>query len=1833
MKTKFTLLLLFYFLNYSWSQTIFNENMGSPSGNTAISANIFQNSSSLTYSNGQQTGSADVRITSPSSGYSGSTGLGNIYFSNTSGAYGFSIEGINASNYTSLSLQYSYKKEAASIHATFSVDYWNGTSWIILANTSSTLFNEVTNASAIWYSGKTLSLPTDAQINGLKIRFVKTGTTAIRIDDVKLTGIPQVAPTVVNSNVTDVTFNSTTFGGNVNATGGGTIASTGTIYAVASTNSNPTIGGLGVVTLNTPSPNNGIGTFSNSSGAVLLYNVLYSYNAFAIKSSGAIGYGTVGTFYTLAGTPEVPIATNITSNAVTITLGSDANSSITTYAILETTTNTYVQSNGTLGILAVYQTAAGWGNKVITGLNSSTTYNFKTNAKNGDGILTQPSAAITVTTTIPPNTISDIVFNSSSTTSDNTNIIYTSYQVASITSTVNSVGVMGFYLRDGGLGLNDADNLATELTAISFTVANGSSIRSARLFVGNSPKGISVPVVNGVISFSGLTGIIAGDNSQLPINLRVTFKSSVTDNQQLQFVISSAIAKSAGSGFAQTNAGGASSSIVGDINRIEVTASKLAFLQQPQVNVDEQANMIPYPSVSAIDNYGNKDVDFTNNISITSSGTLTNSPQTVTAIQGIATFSAINHIVPGIGLFLSANSSGLSEEISSSFNVLIIPTFEPFYTYVENSPIPDLPLTSLNGIIGTWAPAIDNTLTTTYTFTPNAGQNSANKTSIITIVDQPYGLPLLPVNNLAIPYNQTCLVTGINVTCISQQQEPYYIPNPTSNSACHNPPNQNALATTLPGNGSIIFNFAVPITSVKVPFYGVDNFTDLYMGLVSDKAEVIINSPGQLSFTNLCGLINIPGNILKCTLPVRPAGAANIGNAEVVINSTIPFTTLTIHSVCCSGWESNPCDLSNIITCLAGNNAPTLSTNSITDACPATTINLTSITATNQPPNTTLTWHSSNIANGTSLVNNPSSALPGTYYGAFYDAAHNCYSPISLPVNATITCTSDLSVTKSLNNSNTVVNNNVTFTITATNNGPNPATGVIVTDNLPSGYTLVSASPSTGSWSSSNWTIGNLANGASTTLTLVAKVGCGNYINTATITGNQTDSNLINNTSSATVSPIIVINASNDDFSVNPMFTCTGGQTASVYTNDTLACSLINSSTVLTSLINNGGATGATINNNGLISIPSNTPVGTYLLTYSICEILNPSNCDTAQVKIVVKSTIDAIDDNFSSFPINTITGGNTQSIFNNDMLNGIAINPTDITFSFVGALSITGATINSLGAIIVPPNTPVGTYNLTYQIYQNSCPLNFDTASITIYVSNSYLSTPNISNSIRANNLVNKIDLQSSGKIIISGLFNKYNNIPKNYLARLNTDLTLDTSFTAPDAIAFSGSDLYNANPNDFVIQPDNKIIVVTDTPYSYGSSAAIVRLNPDGDIDPTFVTGVGISQTNINEGYGTGINACAIQPDGKILIGGRFDTYNGTTVRSMIRLNTDGSIDPTFTFHYSWISDKVNQICLLPNGEMLVSGHFFTTVPAVATMKTDLVKLLPNGDIDPTFTQGFFGPLSSSSNFNPQSICVNCSVYQVQKILVQPSDGKILIAGSFDNYNGTPTNCIVRLLPNGNIDPNFNLNAPGANRVIYDLDLETPASATSDIIFCGEFTTYNGGSVKKMARMHSNGSIDTGFNIGTGTLDSGGSGDLYNYIKALKRQDDGKIIVGGKFTSFNGITAGNITRIQGNNGTQAKNTSIMYMSEPEININIASGNVKVYPNPVKDNITIDLTEDGQAYTKIILYNLLGEEVFKSAITSGTLNQIDIANLPSGYYFAKITNENTSIQVKLIKE
>ena len=181
------------------TSTIFSENMGVPTGDTAIATYAagtapatFQNKGVLTFGQGNQASPADVRVSIVSTN-SGASGGGNIWFTTTSGARGFSIESINAADYTVLKLSYGYYKNSATDHATFSVDYWTGSAWVTVASSASELFNESVSTSTGWYAAKTLSLPAGAQINGLKLRFVKTGTIGIRIDDVKLTGVVAVS--------------------------------------------------------------------------------------------------------------------------------------------------------------------------------------------------------------------------------------------------------------------------------------------------------------------------------------------------------------------------------------------------------------------------------------------------------------------------------------------------------------------------------------------------------------------------------------------------------------------------------------------------------------------------------------------------------------------------------------------------------------------------------------------------------------------------------------------------------------------------------------------------------------------------------------------------------------------------------------------------------------------------------------------------------------------------------------------------------------------------------------------------------------------------------------------------------------------------------------------------------------------------------------------------------------------------------------------------------------------------------------------------------------------------------------------------------------------------------------------------------------------------------------------------------------------------------------------------------------------------------------------------------------------------------------------------------
>lgn len=181
--------------------------------------------------------------------------------------------------------------------------------------------------------------------------------------------------------------------------------------------------------------------------------------------------------------------------------------------------------------------------------------------------------------------------------------------------------------------------------------------------------------------------------------------------------------------------------------------------------------------------------------------------------------------------------------------------------------------------------------------------------------------------------------------------------------------------------------------------------------------------------------------------------------------------------------------------------------------------------------NSTGVWTIGNLSNGasavltiTALVNASGSyANTAVISGTLFDpvSANNTSTYTTVPVAAS----SDLKITKTVDNSTALAGSNVVFTLTAVNNGPSNATGVKVNDILPSGYTYVSSVVPLGTTFNNGtgvWNIGAMATGASTALSITATVKTsGSYANTATISGTNADPASANNSSTATVTPSV----------------------------------------------------------------------------------------------------------------------------------------------------------------------------------------------------------------------------------------------------------------------------------------------------------------------------------------------------------------------------------------------------------------------------------------------------------------------------------------------------------------------------------------------------------------------------------------------------------------------------------------------------------------------------------------------------------------------------------------
>ncbi len=336
--------------------------------------------------------------------------------------------------------------------------------------------------------------------------------------------------------------------------------------------------------------------------------------------------------------------------------------------------------------------------------------------------------------------------------------------------------------------------------------------------------------------------------------------------------------------------------------------------------------------------------------------------------------------------------------------------------------------------------------------------------------------------------------------------------------------------------------------------------------------------------------------------------------------------------------------------------------------------------------------------------------------------------------------------------------------------------------------------------------------------------------------------------------------------------------------------------------------------------------------------------------------------------------------------------------------------------------------------------------------------------------------EVQADGKAVIGGEFTSYNGVSRNRIARLNQDGTLDTTFNP-------GAGVFGEYVNMLAVQADGKIVIAgAFNKYNNITRNNVARLNSDGSLDTTFST---TASTN------SAVYAVAVQADGKVIIGGAFTAVGGLSYGHLARLNVDGSVDTSFIDPA--INEWIATIAIQADGKILIGGTFTSVAGqssnAVARLNTD-------GTLDSTFVTG---------------AGLNNTTYH----LVLQEDGKALIGGAFTQYNGVNRSGIVRLNTDGSLDTGFDPGTGISGSYVYSI-----ATAKNRIIIGGGFSSYNGVAATNVARLTMNGSLDADFQSGAGAN---------GFVYASRLRSDGDIIIGGAFTAYDGVSVNKVARLHG--------------------------------------------------------------------------------------------------------
>jgi uncharacterized delta-60 repeat protein len=276
------------------------------------------------------------------------------------------------------------------------------------------------------------------------------------------------------------------------------------------------------------------------------------------------------------------------------------------------------------------------------------------------------------------------------------------------------------------------------------------------------------------------------------------------------------------------------------------------------------------------------------------------------------------------------------------------------------------------------------------------------------------------------------------------------------------------------------------------------------------------------------------------------------------------------------------------------------------------------------------------------------------------------------------------------------------------------------------------------------------------------------------------------------------------------------------------------------------------------------------------------------------------------------------------------------------------------------------------------------------------------------------------------------------NRLARFNADGAVDPSYDHPDTIPY----VYKATS----VNGGRRLLV--------NQGDRVVRLHANGKEDSSF---------NVTATFGPDpgfIENVVVQPDQKILVAGFFDSVNGTPRAHIARVRVTGEVDTGFD---PGTDDYISALALQPDGRILIGGSFQNVG---GQPRPFLARLNSDGSLDTSFDIGVgFGG----------------SFPTIQSIVVQ-RDGRILVGGAFESYQGAARSSLVRLMPDGALDASFDIGSGFVSGFFPGPGFVTGLALQPDgkVLVSGGFGYFNGVWATGIVRLNADGSLDMSFQVG---------------------------------------------------------------------------------------------------------------------------------------------------------